>query len=94
MTPGEDDDQSYINAIQTDAAINPGNSGGPLLDMRRPRHRGQLRHRARTRLPFGPSGNIGVGSPSPAPRSARTVQQLIETGRAVHPVIGVYLDPA
>ena len=33
VTPGEADDQSYINAIQTDAAINPGNSGGPLLDM-------------------------------------------------------------
>ena len=33
VTPGDADDQSYINAIQTDAAINPGNSGGPLLDM-------------------------------------------------------------
>ena len=28
--PGRD---SYINALQTDAAINPGNSGGPLVDM-------------------------------------------------------------
>ena len=26
------EDASYINAIQTDAAINPGNSGGPLLN--------------------------------------------------------------
>ena len=33
VTPGDGNDQSFINAIQTDAAINPGNSGGPLLDM-------------------------------------------------------------
>ena len=35
VTTGDDDQQSsYINAMQTDAAINPGNSGGPLVDMR------------------------------------------------------------
>jgi putative serine protease PepD len=33
VTPGDGDESSFINAIQTDAAINPGNSGGPLLDM-------------------------------------------------------------
>ena len=34
VSPGGDgNQQSFINAIQTDAAINPGNSGGPLLDM-------------------------------------------------------------
>ena len=33
-TSGEsDDDSSYINAVQTDAAINPGNSGGPLVNL-------------------------------------------------------------
>jgi len=33
-TSGEsDDDASYINAVQTDAAINPGNSGGPLVNL-------------------------------------------------------------
>src|SRR4051812_14885231 len=34
VTTGNDNQSSYINAIQTDAAINPGNSGGPLVDMR------------------------------------------------------------
>jgi putative serine protease PepD len=33
VTTGEgENDNSYINAVQTDAAINPGNSGGPLVD--------------------------------------------------------------
>lgn len=29
----KDDNRSYKNMIQTDAAINPGNSGGPLIDI-------------------------------------------------------------
>src|SRR6478735_1851370 len=28
-----EDNSSYINAVQTDAAINPGNSGGPLVNL-------------------------------------------------------------
>jgi putative serine protease PepD len=94
VTPGEDDDQSFINAIQTDAAINPGNSGGPLLDMG-----GRVIgvNTAIARAPgsdLGQGGNIGVGFAIPSDQVRTTVQQLIETGRAVHPVIGVYLDPS
>jgi putative serine protease PepD len=93
VTPGEQDDQSYINAIQTDAAINPGNSGGPLLDMN-----GDVIgvNSAIARVPgtsvSGQSGNIGVGFAIPSDQVAITVQQLITTGKAVHPVIGVFLD--
>ncbi|MEY4422881.1 MAG: hypothetical protein RL581_1419, partial [Actinomycetota bacterium] len=32
VTTGTSGQESYVNAIQTDAAINPGNSGGALLD--------------------------------------------------------------
>jgi putative serine protease PepD len=32
VSTGTVDAQSYVNAIQTDAAINPGNSGGALID--------------------------------------------------------------
>ena len=35
VTAGESgSDNSFINALQTDAAINPGNSGGPLVNIR------------------------------------------------------------
>jgi putative serine protease PepD len=32
VTTGNLGSESFIDAIQTDAAINPGNSGGPLVD--------------------------------------------------------------
>ena len=93
VTPGEQDDQSFINAIQTDAAINPGNSGGPLLDMD-----GRVIgvNSAIARVPGstigGQSGNIGVGFAIPSDQVVTTVDQLISTGRAEHPIIGVFLD--
>ena len=93
VSPGGDgDQQSYINAIQTDAAINPGNSGGPLLNMR-----GEVIgvNSAIARIPGASdsqSGNIGVGFSIPSDQVVRTAEQLIKTGSAQHPVIGVILD--
>jgi putative serine protease PepD len=89
---GNGDQQSFINAIQTDAAINPGNSGGPLLDMQ-----GQVVgvNSAIARVPGTTdtqSGNIGVGFSIPSDQAVKTAEQLIHTGKAVHPVIGVVLD--
>ncbi|MDF2144279.1 S1C family serine protease [Knoellia sp. p5-6-4] len=93
VSPGGDgDEQSFINALQTDAAINPGNSGGPLLDMQ-----GRVIgvNSAIARVPGSSgeqSGNIGVGFSIPVDQVRKTADQLIRTGKAEHPVIGVILD--
>ncbi|KRF22109.1 S1C family serine protease [Phycicoccus sp. Soil802] len=93
VSPGGDgNQQSFINAIQTDAAINPGNSGGPLLNMA-----GQVIgvNSAIARIPGATdtqSGNIGVGFSIPSDQVIKTAEQLIKTGSAQHPVIGVVLD--
>ena len=89
---GNGDEQSFINAIQTDAAINPGNSGGPLLNMQ-----GEVIgvNSAIARVPGSAesqSGNIGVGFSIPSDQVVKTAEQLIKTGKAQHPIIGVVLD--
>ena len=93
VSPGGDgDEQSFINAIQTDAAINPGNSGGPLLDMQG-RVIGVNSAIARVPGTSGEqSGNIGVGFSIPSDQVRKTAEQLIRTGKAEHPIIGVILD--
>ncbi|MEO5743123.1 MAG: trypsin-like peptidase domain-containing protein [Terracoccus sp.] len=92
VTPGTGDEASFMNAIQTDAAINPGNSGGPLLDSA-----GKVIgvNSAIARVPGTTSssgGNIGLGFAIPSDQARRTADQLIATGKATHPVIGVSLD--
>ncbi len=87
-----DNEQSFINAIQTDAAINPGNSGGPLVDLRG-RVIGVNSAIATVGGAIGgEAGNIGVGFAIPIDQVRLTVEQIIETGRAVYPVIGVKVD--
>ncbi|AKU17640.1 S1C family serine protease [Luteipulveratus mongoliensis] len=93
VSPGGSEDQrSYINAIQTDAAINPGNSGGPLLD-----GHGQVVgvNTAIARVPGSKAtegGNIGLGFAIPSDQARRTVDQLISKGKAEHPIIGAFVD--
>ncbi|MFJ4690141.1 trypsin-like peptidase domain-containing protein [Streptomyces sp. NPDC088766] len=92
---GDASDVSYVDALQTDAPINPGNSGGPLLDAR-----GQvvginsaIRSAADGTGPDGgQAGSIGLGFAIPANQGKRVAEELINTGRATHPVIGVTLD--
>lgn len=84
-----EDESSFINAVQTDAAINPGNSGGPLVDLR-----GQVvgvnSAIATTGggLLGGESGNIGVGFAIPIEQVKITADQILRTGKARYPVIG------
>ena len=92
VAPGAGPETSFINAIQTDAAINPGNSGGPLLDLS-----GKVIgvNSAIARVPgsgSAASGNIGLGFAIPSDQARRTADQLIATGKATHPIIGVILD--
>jgi putative serine protease PepD len=92
---GATGETSYINALQTDAAINPGNSGGPLVNMR-----GEvigvnsaIATLRRDAVLGGQSGSIGLGFAIPINFARRIAEQLIKTGTATHPIIGVTLDP-
>ena len=85
---------TVISAIQTDAAINPGNSGGPLVN-----GSGAViginSAIASTSSPLGgQAGNIGVGFAIPIDQAKVIAKELIETGHAAHPLMGVSLADA
>ncbi|MFD7973996.1 S1C family serine protease [Streptomyces clavifer] len=93
---GDGTDVSYVDALQTDAPINPGNSGGPLVDAEarviginsaiRAAGSGSAAPEG------GQSGSIGLGFAIPINQGKRVAEELINTGKATHPVIGVTLD--
>ena len=90
---GEAAEAAFIDAIQTDAAINPGNSGGPLVNSA-----GEVIG-INSAIAQGPgtsaaTGNIGLGFAIPSNQARHTAEQLIETGTATFPIIGVLLDPS
>jgi len=91
---GQSGPTTVIDAIQTDAAINPGNSGGPLVNTA-----GEViginSAIASTGSSFGgQAGNIGVGFAIPVDQAKVVAQQLITTGKATHPLLGVSLGDA
>jgi S1-C subfamily serine protease len=82
--------ESYVNAIQTDAAINPGNSGGALLDSQ-----GRIigvNSAIATLSSGGASGSIGLGFAIPINEAKRVIDELIATGKSTRPVLGVFFD--
>ncbi|MGH3370235.1 MAG: S1C family serine protease, partial [Nocardioidaceae bacterium] len=91
VTAGEEDESSFINAVQTDAAINPGNSGGPLVNLR-----GEVvgvNSAIATMGGFsGGAGNIGVGFAIPMEQVKITAAQIVRTGEARYPVIGANVN--
>jgi putative serine protease PepD len=91
VTAGESNSESsFINALQTDAAINPGNSGGPLVDAT-----GAVIGVNSAIASLGTSsqiGSIGLGFAIPINQARKTADQLIKTGVATYPVIGVSLN--
>ncbi|MFD3356115.1 trypsin-like peptidase domain-containing protein [Streptomyces fradiae] len=92
---GDGSDVSYVDALQTDAPINPGNSGGPLLDAQARVIGINSAIRAAdsgSGIDDGQAGSIGLGFAIPVNQGRRVAEELINTGRATHPVIGVSLD--
>ncbi|MFB8108361.1 S1C family serine protease [[Kitasatospora] papulosa] len=92
---GDGTDVSYVDALQTDAPINPGNSGGPLVDAEARVIGINSAIRAAdsgSGLDGGQSGSIGLGFAIPINQGKRVAEELISTGKATHPVIGVTLD--
>ena len=90
-TTGESGNQNTVlDAIQTDAAINPGNSGGALVNMS-----GQLVgvNSAIATLggdsPDAQSGSIGLGFAIPVDQAKRIADELISSGTAQHASLGV-----
>ncbi|MDQ0940959.1 S1C family serine protease [Streptomyces sp. V1I1] len=92
---GDGSDVSYVDALQTDAPINPGNSGGPLVDTKA-RVIGINSAIRAADSGAGPeggqAGSIGLGFAIPINQGKRVAEELINTGKATHPVIGVSLD--
>jgi len=91
VTAGESgNDNSFINALQTDAAINPGNSGGALVDAQ-----GRIigvNSAIATLTSGGVSGSIGLGFSIPINEAKRVIDEIIATGKSTRPVMGVVFD--
>ncbi len=92
VTAGSVGSESYVNAIQTDAAINPGNSGGALVDAQ-----GRIigvNSAIATLSSGGTSGSIGLGFSIPMNEAKRVIDEIIATGKSTRPVLGVFFDTA
>ena len=76
-------DGQRVPYIQTDAAVNPGNSGGPLINAT-----GQVIG-INTAIRTAPGG--GLSFAVPINLAKRIAQQIVSTGQASHPFIGVQL---
>jgi putative serine protease PepD len=82
---GEDGSGVVYNGLQTDTPINQGNSGGPLVNLQ-----GQVVGINSAIATAGDSsGSIGLGFSIPVDQAKRVAQEILDTGSATKPVLGV-----
>ncbi len=93
QSPRGQSQDTVINAVQTDAAINPGNSGGALVDMNGAVI-GINSAIASLSDSSQQSGSIGVGFAIPIDQAKRIAQEIIDTGKATHAVLGASVGNA
>ncbi len=79
-------EEALVDLIQTDAAISPGNSGGALVN-----GESQVVGVNAAYLPPGQTGAVGIGFAIPSTTAISVADQIIETGQATHPYLGVGL---
>jgi len=77
--------RALVDLIQTDAPISPGNSGGALLDTR-----GQVIGINDAYIP-PEAGAVSLGFAIPSATAIDVADQMLATGKVVHPVLGVSL---
>jgi serine protease Do len=80
-------ESSLVDLIQTDAAISPGNSGGALAN-----RDGRVIGINVAYLPPGETGAENIGFAIPSSTASSVADQIIESGEATHPYLGVYLS--
>ena len=83
MPPSEGSPQGLIDLIQTDAAISPGNSGGAVVNSN-----SEIIGLSEAYLPPS-SGAVSIGFVTPAATVTDAADQILKSGVATHPVLGI-----
>jgi S1-C subfamily serine protease len=80
-------ESALVDLIQTDAAISPGNSGGALANQD-----GEVIGINVAYLPPSETGAVNIGFAIPSETATSVADQLIESGEATHPYLGLLLS--